>query len=188
MAAPDISQWFPKLKNYGILGNQPSNINLAHSSNFRFIVDRIPYLTYFCVAATSPSIASRPREYPHMFGATQKFPGGGSEANLNIRFIIDEELKNYMEMVRWMRSGLPYRDFKNVTLESKAMPCDGRLFLLNNKKNPIKMITFAYMIPTQISGFTLTHTETEPSVLTCNATFVYDDYRVTDLEEDVSLD
>jgi len=188
MAAPDVSQWFPKLNNFGILANQPQNLNLAHSTNFRFIIDRVPEITYFCVAATSPSIASRPREYPHMFGATQKFPGGGSEANLNIRFIIDENFKNYMEMVKWMRSGLPYRDFKNVVLESKAMPCDGRLFLLNNKKNPVKMITFAYLIPTQISGFTLSHTETEPQVLTCNVTFVFDDYRVVDLTENVSID
>lgn len=188
MAAPDISQWFPSLNQYGALRSQPKNYNLASSTNFRFIADKVPDVTYFCTSVVAPSISSKPREYQYMFGADPKFPGGRSESNVSIRFIISEDFTNYIEMVNWMKSGLPYRNFQGVVLEAKSQPCDGKLFLLNNKKNPVKMITFSFMIPISISGFTLLHTEAEPSVLTATSTFVFDDYNVVDLDPDTTID
>jgi hypothetical protein len=42
-------------------------------------------------------------------------------------------------------------------------------------------MTFSNLIPTQLSGFTLTHNETEPSVLTATVNFVYDVFNVFDV-------
>lgn len=188
MATPNISQWFPKLTQYGSLRSQPKNLNLASTTNFRFIADKVPGVTYFCTSVVAPSISSKPREYQYMFGADPKFPGGRSESNVSMRFIISEDFTNYMEIVNWMKSGLPYKSFKGVVLESKSQPCDGKLFLLNNKKNPVKMITFSFMIPISISGFTLLHSEGDPTILSATTTFVYDDYKVEDLKSDTTID
>jgi hypothetical protein len=49
----------------------------------------------------------------------------------------------------------------------------GNLFFLDNKKVPVLVMNFQNLIPTQISGFTLSHTENEPSVLTATVNFVF---------------
>lgn len=181
MASPSVTNWLPKINDYGVLQNQPANLNLASATNFRFMLDKIPTVTYFCMSANAPSFSSEPQEYAYMMGVNPKFPGGRSSTDISIRFIIDEGFINYREMYSWMRSGLPYRDFTEIVPEYKSTPSDGRLFLLNNKKNPIKCMTFGNLIPTQLSGFTLTHNETEPTVLTATVNFQYDTFNVFDV-------
>lgn len=194
MPAPDISQWFPKLNDYGSFKNQPENLNLASSTNFRFIADKVPETTYFCTSAILPTLSSKPRVYDYMFGANPKFPGGRTVKNFSVRFIISEDFKNYMQMVNWLKSGIPYRNFEGVTSGSslerqpwKSQPCDGKIFLLNNKKNPIKIVTFSFLIPKAVSGFTLTHGEADPTVLTATVDFEFDSYDVVDVKTDEDL-
>lgn len=181
MASPSVTNWLARINEYGILQNQPANLNLASATNFRFMLDKIPTVTYFCMSVNAPSFSSEPQEYAYMMAANPKFPGGRSSTDISIRFIIDENFVNYREMYSWMRSGLPYRDFTEIVPEYKSTPSDGRLLLLNNKKNPIKCMTFSNLIPTQLSGFTLTHNETDPTVLTATVNFVFDAFGVFDV-------
>lgn len=177
MTTPDTRNWLAELENYGSLANTPKNMNLASSTNFRFVCEKIPGVTYFCTAVSSPSLSSSPVVLNHMFAANDiKFPGGRTPSDISLRFIINENFSNYMEMVRWMRSGVPYRDFKEIVPEYRGNVNHGKLFFLNNKKNPILMMTFTNLIPTQISGFTLSSGETEPSVLAATVNFVFDTF------------
>jgi hypothetical protein len=177
MASPDVKNWLPQLENFGSLANNPKNMNLATSTNFRFVCEKVPNVTYFCTSVNTPSLSSQPTSYNHLFAANDiKFPGGRASTDISLRFIINENFSNYMEMVKWMRSGVPYRDFKEIVPEYRGNVNHGKLFFLNNKKNPILMMTFSNLIPTQISGFTLTTTETEPSVLTATVNFVFDTF------------
>jgi hypothetical protein len=115
----------------------------------------------------------------HLFAANDiKFPGGRSPSDLSLRFIVSEDFSNYMEIVRWQRSGVPYRDFREIVPEYKGNVNHGKLFFLNNKKNPVLMMTFSNLIPTQISGFTLTQSETDPTPIYGTVNFVFDAYRV----------
>jgi len=43
------------------------------------------------------------------------------------------------------------------------------------------MITYRNLIPTNLSGFTMTSGEAEPSVLTASVQFVYDTYTISQL-------
>lgn len=177
MASPDPSNWLAQINDYGALNNQDTNLNLASSTNFRFVCEKVPNVTYFCTAVTTPNLSSTPQTYDYMFAANPKFPGGRATSDLSLRFIVSENFSNYMEMVRWMRSGLPYRDFKEIQPEYRGNVNHGKLFFLNNKKNPILMMTFSNLIPTQISGFTLSNTESDPSVQTATVNFVFDTFR-----------
>lgn len=182
MTTPDVRNWMEEIGNYGALNNTPMNMNLAASTNFRFVCEKIPGVTYFCTSVNTPSLSSNPLIYNHMFAANDiKFPGGRASTDMSLRFVISEDFSNYMEMVRWMRSGVPYRDFKEIVPEYRGNVNHGKLFFLNNKKNPIFMVTFSNLIPTQISGFTLSSAESEPTVLTATVNFVYDSQRVDKL-------
>lgn len=177
MASPDLKNWIADITNYGILSNQDKNLNLASATNFRFVCERIPGITYFCTGVNTPNLSSTPQSYDYMFAATPKFPGGRATTDFSLRFIVSEDFSNYMEIVRWMRSGLPYRDFKEIKPEYRGNVHNGRLFFLNNKKNPVLVMTFANLIPTQISGFTLSSSEADPPVITATINFVFDTFR-----------
>lgn len=176
MASPDPSNWIAKINDYGILNSQDTNLNLASSTNFRFVCEKVPNVTYFCTSVTTPNLSSTPQTYDYMFAANPKFPGGRASSDLSIRFIVSENFSNYMEMVRWMRSGLPYRDFKEIQPEYRGNVSHAKLFFLNNKKNPILMMTFKNLIPTQISGFTLSNTDNDAPVQTATVNFVFDTF------------
>lgn len=182
MTSPDTRNWMPSFDNLGALKNNPINMNLASSTNYRFLCEKIPSVTYFCTSVNAPSLSSNPLVYNHMFAANDiKFPGGRASTDISLRFIVSEDFSNYMEMVRWMRSGVPYRDFKEIVPEYRGNVNHGKLLMLNNKKNPILLMTFSNLIPTQISGFTLSSAETEPTVITATVNFVFDSFRVDKL-------
>lgn len=181
MASPNLANWLPRLEDYGALSNQEINLNLANSTNFRFVCEKVPNVTYFCTSVTTPSLSSTPLVYDYMFAANPKFPGGRVPSDFSIRFIVSEDFSNYMEMVRWMRSGVAYRDFNEIQTEYRGNVNHAKLFFLNNKKIPTHMMTFRNLIPTQISGFTLSHTENEPSVQTATTSFVFDTFSMEKL-------
>lgn len=178
MADSKPSNFIPTFDKFGQLGNQAINTNLALNTNFRFILKKVPGITYFCTSITTPASSSTPIVLDYITAAPLKIPGGKSSTDVSIRFIISEDFSNYMEMVKWFRSGVPYRNFKEVVPEHLAGPSDGQMLLLNNKKNPMSMINFRNLIPTSISGFTLSSSEPEPSVLNAVVSFVYDSYQI----------
>lgn len=171
----------PSYDKFGQIGNQPINTNVALNTNFRFILQKVPNVTYFCTSITTPQSNTTPMSYDYITAAPFKVPGGRVSTDISIRFIISEDFKNYMEMVRWFRSGAPYKDFREIVPDNLAGPSDGTMLLLNNKKNPIQMITYRNLVPTNLSGFTMTSGESEPSVLTASVQFVYDTYTITKL-------
>lgn len=181
MATPNPNNFIPKTPPFGALQNTPINTNFALNTGFRFTLNKVPNVTYFVTSITTPSSSSNPIAYDYITASQFKVPGGAANTDVSIRFIIDENFKNYQEMVRWFRSGVPYRDFKEIVPSKLAEPSDGMMVLLTNKKNPFRMITYRNMIPTQLSGFTLSHSEAEPSVLTATVTFVYDTFTITKL-------
>lgn len=177
MASPSVKNWLPELTNFGAVGNNPLNTNLAASTNYRFVCEKVPNVTYFCTAVQTPNLSSQPIAHNFMFAANDiKTPGGSTPSDISLRFIVNEDFSNYMEMVKWMRSGVPYRDFKEIVPEYRGNVNHGKLFFLDNKKKPILMMTFTNLIPTKISGFTLTNTESEPSPMTVTVNFVFDTY------------
>lgn len=184
MTTTNTNNWIEDLSNFGSLGNNPINTNIAKVTNYRFVCEQIPNVTYFCTSVNSPNYSSTPVVYNHLFAANDiKFPGGRATTDLSIRFIIGENFQNYMEMVRWMRSGVPYRDFTEIVPEYKGnIVNNGKLFMLDNKLNPVIMLQFQNLIPTQISGFTLQSTENDPTVLTATVNFVFDAMRVTEIK------
>lgn len=174
-----MDRWITRINDYGAIRNQDINLNLASSTNFRFVCEKVPNVTYFCTSVTTPSLSSTPISMDHMFAATPKFPGGRTPADLAIRFIVSENFQNYMEMVRWMRSGVPYTNFNEIQPEHRGNVNHAKLFFLNNKKIPVLVMNFSNLIPTQISGFTLSNTESDPSVQTATVNFVFDTYTVS---------
>lgn len=101
---------------------QIENRNFLSPTGFRFILRRSPGVAFFCNEANIPSldlgIANQPTYLKDIDLPGDKIQFG----DLNLRFLVDEDLKNYMEIQNWIRGiGFPERGSEFGDLLSDAI-------------------------------------------------------------------
>jgi len=170
---------FGILKDYETASDrQPETDNYLVINAFKFHLERIPTVTYFCQKANLPSLTFNFLEQPTKFGTRLQHAGTQFEfEDLVVNFIIDEEMKNWLEIFNWMRSMGNVEDFTEyVPVEQHTS--DAELIILSNAYRPKYAVTFKNVFPTNISGidFDSATTETEPILAT--ATFRYRSYDI----------
>jgi hypothetical protein len=86
---------------------QPENRNFLSPTGFKFSLKRTPKVAFFCNSANIPEltlgIAVQPTYLKDIELPGDKLIFG----DLTLRFLVDEDLKNYLEIQNWMR-GLGY--------------------------------------------------------------------------------
>ena len=88
--------------------NQIQNRNFLSSVGFRFTLTRARKVSFFANSANIPGISLGVAEQPSYLKNID-IPGDRLQfADFNLRFIVDENLENYMEVQKWMRGlGFP---------------------------------------------------------------------------------
>ena len=116
--------------------------------------------------------------------------------DLTIRFLVDEDLGNYMELQKWIR-GLGYpesekdiRDLQKLgpgdvgglySRESLNIYSDATLQILSNNLVPKFQVFFRDVFPTSLSTITFDATDTDIEYFTAEATFKYTIYTINDM-------
>ena len=123
-------------------------------------------------------------------------PGDKIEfGDLSIRFLVDEDLVNYMELQKWIRGlGFPdsLKDFADLEKEAVIKPrfanrgdniySDGTLQILSSNLVAKFNVNFKDLFPVSLSTITFDATDTDVEYFTAEATFKYTIYDLTDLE------
>ena len=85
-----------------------TNRNFLSPVGFKFALKRSPAVAFFCNEANIPSMDLGVAEQPTYL---KNIPTPGDKiqfGDLNLRFLVDEDLKNYMEIQNWIRGlGFP---------------------------------------------------------------------------------
>ena len=77
--------------------NQPANLNLLSPVAFRFSLKDIPHVNFFCQSAQIPSVSLG--EVPIQTPLAPVYRAGDMTYDaLVVGFVVDEELKNYLEI------------------------------------------------------------------------------------------
>jgi len=109
-----------------------------------------------------------------------------------LRFIVDEDLENYMQIQNWMRGlGFPesvkemqklQRTNKQQEPQSKAMDVysDGTLQALNSNQRVQFQVIFNDMFPVQLTELQFDATNPDTEYFTAEEVFKYAIYNVTD--------
>ena len=116
--------------------------------------------------------------------------------DLTIRFLVDENLENYMEIQKWIR-GLGYpesgKDITDLQLlgpgdiggkfynEGLNVYSDATLQILSNNLVPKFQVFFKDVFPTALSTITFDATDTDIEYFTAEATFKYTIYTINDM-------
>ena len=175
---------------------QIENRNFLAPVGFKFNLQRSPGVAYFCNQANIPDISLGVATQPNYL---RDIPTPGDKmdfGDLSLRFLVDEDLKNYMEIQKWMRglgfpesvqefrdleaSGVvPRKDFKN---SGQDIYSDGTLQILSSNLVPKFNVNFKGLFPTSLTTLVFDATDTDIEYFTASVSFKYTIYNLTDLE------
>ena len=173
---------------------QIENRNFLSPNGFRFALRRSPQVAFFCNQANIPDMTLGVAEQS-TYLKNIPVPGDKIEfGDLNLRFLVDEDLGNYMEIQKWIRGlGFPESLDEFEKLESQAeifgrytqdqdnIYSDGTLSILSSNLIPKFQIFFRDLFPYSLSTMTFDATQTDQEYFTADVSFKYTIYTVTDI-------
>ena len=183
------------------LSRQPTKLDYASPTQFKFSILKLPKVEYFCTAVNIPGI--------ELSGASQAtslkdIPIPGNKLTyepLQMRFIVDENLENFQEIHGWL-VGLGYpRDHsefqnllasgtdrfpgrgtavktepgkdRNATADTGGTYSDATLTVLTSKNNAQLEIRFRDVYPTGLTGLQYDQQANDVDYLTATVAFNY---------------
>ncbi|ARW57045.1 head-proximal tip of tail protein [Synechococcus phage S-B64] len=167
--------------------DQLTNRNFLSPIGFIFTLDKARKVSFLCQSAEIPSISVGDVQIPTRGLVPIPVEGNISYGDFSLEFIVDEDLRNYMEIHNWMRAlGTPQSisdrtDFKdtNQTVERQEYRfSDGTLQVLNNNNNVNFDVVFKSLWPTELSTLSFDVTGGDNDFLTATVTFKYTLYEV----------
>lgn len=188
----NVKDKYLKKMTLGQLGNR----NFLSPTGFQFTLSRTPEVSYFSNSANIPGITLGIANQPTYLKDID-IPGDKIQfEDFNLRFIVDEDLKNYMEIQNWIR-GLGYpeslKEIYNLQKEDKRVDfdsiktmdiySDGTLNILNSSMNPNFKIKFYDLWPYNLTTLQFDATSTDIEYFTAEVSFKYTIYKITDLRD-----
>jgi len=181
-------------------GTPIENRNFLSPVGFKFALKRSPKAAFFCNQANIPDLTLGIAEQP-TYLRNIPTPGDKLEfGDLNLRFLVDEDLGNYMEIQNWLRGlGFPESTEEFSELEEKdpmyqaggfgqfkrtgkRIYSDGTLQILSSNLVPKFQVVFKDLWPYSLSTLSFDATDTDIEYFTADVSFKYTIYGLTDLE------
>jgi hypothetical protein len=166
--------------------SRPSTVNFLRPNSFLFNIKDLPNTNFTCQSANLPAL--------NLGFAVQStpfvdLPRIGDKANFGeftVRFIISEDMGNYLEIFRWLIAlGFPY-DYNQfgsfVTTRTDIFPfntgeggaySDGILTILDSANNPKIRIIFKDVFPISLEALDFDVTGATLEYFTAIASFKY---------------
>ena len=179
--------------------SQIENRNYLAPVGFKFNLQRSPGVAFFCNQANIPDlnlgVALQPNPLRDIPTPGDKIDFG----DLNLRFLVDEDLTNFMEIQNWIR-GLGYpentQQFDKLDKEgARTIPrryaqmgdqiySDGTLQILSSNMVAKFNVNFKDLFPISLTTLTFDATDTDIEYFTADASFKYSAYNITNLRNE----
>ena len=189
------------------LSRQPTKLDYASPTQFRFGIHQLPKVEFFAVTATLPAIALTDVVIPTPFKSIPMMGDQLTFDNLSVSFIVDEFLENYLSIHEWMTAiGFPknrkqFSDFKTnisntpstarsaaststdigdvkAASPNNALFSDATLTILSNKNNPIVNVFFRDLYPVAMTALDYNQQATDVEYITASIDFAYQIYEI----------
>jgi hypothetical protein len=187
------------------LNRQPTKLDYNSPTQFRFMINQLPKVQFFTTAANIPDISLGEVVIPTPF---KQIPILGDQltfGNLDVSFIVDEYLENYISIHDWLLGiGFPknrtqFSSFRSASSNNptaaktvstdtvgtaspdRGMYSDATLSILSNKNNPIVEVRFSDIFPVALSGLSFSQDATDVTYQTAQIVFKYKLYEIVTL-------
>ena len=187
------------------LQRQPTKLDYASPTQFKFSIIKLPKVEYFCTAVNIPGITlggtmSQPTPLKDIPIPGEKL----TYEPLSMTFLVDENLENFQEIHGWLVGlGFPrdhneFRDLvssgndrfpaKNQSISNEigkvkygaantgGTYSDATLTILTSKNNSALEVRFRNMFPTGLTGLSYNQQAADVDYLTATVSFEYEIY------------
>tara|TARA_B100002019_G_scaffold256598_1_gene240093 strand:- start:1649 stop:2209 length:561 start_codon:yes stop_codon:yes gene_type:complete len=171
--------------------SQLKNKNYLSPIGFVFILEKARKVSFLCQSAEIPTMSISEIAIPTPGFVQLPLPDGQATfANLELQFIVDENLENYMQIHNWMRAISTPEEYEdrfqwieentrnNMDTPPLTFVSDGTLQVLNNNNIANFDVTFTDMFPVALSSLPFDVTQTDNSYFTATVTFQYTSYQM----------
>ena len=163
----------------------PDSKNFLSPVGFKFLIERIPTVEFFCQTVNIPEISIGNRTIETRVKAYDTPGDKMTFGDLNLTFMINENMDNYYEIYKWLK-GLTNpkeeQEFMNYMMGVKEAgrkgnfqkaTTDARLLVLDSNMNTITTTVFMNLFPTSLSGVRFSADPTDIDYVTADVTFKY---------------
>ena len=167
--------------------SQIQNRNFLSPVGFKFTLSKEPKVAFFCNSARIPEITLSLVQQP-TYLKDLDIPGGKLQyGDLILRFLVDEDMNNYMAVHNWLTGlGFPettkqYKDLitnEDNILDPKKAFSDGSLYILDSSYNTSAVVKFKDLFPVSLSSLEFNSTQTDIQYFTADVSFKYTVYTI----------
>jgi hypothetical protein len=175
------------------INRNPTNPNFLQPNKYQLNFGRSPNVRYFCQSLSVPGISMS--EVPQTTPFVDVYVPGEKAIYdlLNITFIVDEELKSWLEIHDWIRAMTfpkefeEYKKLDRLNRYTTNIPTvkpqysDATITLLSSSNTPYYNFRFYDVFPTTLSTFVMSATDSPDTIITADATFRYSYFDVEKL-------
>jgi hypothetical protein len=179
------------MDNFNEFNNAIKNRNFLSSLGFKFTTTRAPKVAYFTNTANIPGLTLGVVLQPNYL---TDIPVPGDKMvfdDFTLKFLVDENLENYMEIQNWMR-GLGYPEslqeiydlqetkakYENPPKSQMNIYSDGTLIAYNSNQNYNFEVRFKSLFPYKLSPLQFDSTSPDNQYFTADVTFKYMMYNI----------
>ncbi len=156
--------------------------NYLSPIEFRFVIERLPYVTFFTQNLTLPGISSNPVQHPNPFKILYHSPDSLTYDQLEVQFRVDENMKNYEELYSWML-GLTFPEnfdqFADLKDGDDGLYSDASVLIMSGGRNPNILYKFKNIFPINLSSINMDTTQSDINYVSASATFQIQSYEIT---------
>jgi hypothetical protein len=150
--------------------------NYLSPISFKVIIERLPNVEFFTQRVNIPGLSMSPSEQLSPIHKIYQTGDRIEYADLDLSFIVDENMANYNEILNWMEGlGNPETSKQRTDLiASKAgMRSDISIVVENSSRNGNIEFTFTEAFPTSLTGIALDATNSDVIPPEVSVTFRY---------------
>jgi hypothetical protein len=181
------------MDNFNEFNNVIANRNFLSTLGFKFTITRAPKVAYFSNNANIPDLTLGVVNQPNYLNDIP-VPGDKIEfADFTLKFLVDENLENYMEIQNWMR-GLGFPEslqeiydlqktkskYENPPKSQMNIYSDGTLIVYNSNQNYNFEVRFKSLFPYKLSSLQFDSTVPDNQYFSADVSFKYMMYNIVD--------
>lgn len=150
--------------------------NFLSAVSFKISIARLPNVEFSTQKVQIPSLSMASPQQPSPLLNIYQTPDRIEYSELDISFLIDEDMTNYEEILRWLEGmGAPANSNQRLNMQNSkyGFKSDITVIIENTSRNPNIEFTFTDCFPVSLSGLTLDVTDNDITYPECSVTFRY---------------
>ena len=166
---------------------QIQNRNFLSPVGFKFTLSKEPQVAFFCNSARIPEITLSLVQQPTYLKDID-VPGGKLQyGDLSLRFLVDEDMVNYMVVHNWLTGlGFPEstKQYSDLITNTDGIKdplksfSDGSLYILDSNYNTNAIVKFKDLFPVSLTSLDFDSTQTDIQYFTADVVFKYTIYTI----------